>query len=70
MHLGINLLKAFLNGTKLYTPSCRDFNTKQNRDWHIADVMVHEFCKLFGSHGVPEYGCGVNSSPTYLQLKI
>ena len=68
MHLGVNLRKAFLDGTKSHTTNCRDLHTKQHRDCHISDVMVHEFCKLFGSHGVPEYGCGVSSFLTYLQL--
>ena len=30
--------------------------------------MVHEFCKIFGKYGVPEYGCGVTGFPAFLQL--
>jgi len=68
MHLGVNLRIAFLDGTKSHTTNCRDLHAKQHQDCHISDVMVHEFCKLFGRHGVPEYGCGVSSFLMYLQL--
>ena len=49
MHLTINLRKAFLNGIGSIT----DY-----RQRHLIDVIVHEFCKLFGRHGVPEYSSG------------
>ena len=51
MHLGVNLRKAFLNGLK--------HDASQDRQ-HPLDVLVHEFCKTLGQHGVPEYGCGAN----------
>ena len=53
MHLTVNLRKAFLSGSSEFAFSsniCR---------YHPLDTFVHEFCKVFGSHGVPEYGCGV-----------
>ena len=50
MHLAVNLRKAFLNGISHSTISDR---------YHPLDTLVHEFCKLFGRCGVPEYGCGV-----------
>ena len=31
------------------------------RKYRSVDVLVHEFCKLFGKHGVPQYTCGVIS---------
>lgn len=64
MHLGTNLRKAFLEGIK--SP-----NNDQpgEREHHVADVLVHEFCKLFGKYGTPEYGCGVLSFPDFLELK-
>ncbi len=66
MHLGSNLRKAFFKGIKEHfkieeTNACREYNP--------ADVLIHEFCKLFGLNGVPEYGCG-RSFGDFLQLKI
>ena len=34
------------------------------------DTLVHEFCKLFGTSGVPEYCSEVVSFPELLQVKI
>ncbi len=34
----------------------------------IDPVFVHEFCKLLGKHGVPEYGLGSLAFPDFLQL--
>ena len=63
MHLGVNLQKAFLDG------SVSGFITVRNqRQYHQTDSMVHEFCKIFGKYGVPEYGCGVTGFPAFLQL--
>uniref|UniRef100_A0A1X7T216 Uncharacterized protein n=1 Tax=Amphimedon queenslandica TaxID=400682 RepID=A0A1X7T216_AMPQE len=53
MHLAVNLRKAFLTGVSLDSASNAD-------RYHPADLFVHEFCKLFGSYGVPEYGCGIS----------
>ena len=30
----------------------------QQREHDHTDTFIHEFCKLFGRYGVPEYGCG------------
>ena len=63
MHLGMNLQKAFLDGTKN-----SDSNAKHHRQYHQINSMVHEFCKVFGKHGVPEYGHGATNFPTFLEL--
>ena len=47
MHLGINLRKAFIAAS----------NSMVFVDDGI-DSFVHEFCKLFGCHGTPEYAVG------------
>ena len=52
MHLGVNLRKAFCD--RIRTDSRHD----ANRDRPRVDQLVHEFCKLFGQRGVPEYGLG------------
>ena len=68
MHLGINLRKAFLSGLM---PHDDDNTDKPAGRKHLSvDVLVHEFCKLFGRHGVPEYTCGVVSFPDFLNLMI
>jgi len=65
MHLGTNLRKAFLEGIEN-----ENINQPGEREYHMVDILVHEFCKLFGKHGTPEYGCGVLSFPDFLELKI
>ena len=62
MHLGVNLRKAFQSGID------EDDDGPSKRKYHRVDVMVHEFCKLLGKHGVPEYACGVQSFPDFLAL--
>ena len=62
MHLGVNLRKAFLCGIVDYTSNSGD------RQHHPVDTFVHEFCKLFGKHGTPEYGCGVLGFQDFLAL--
>ena len=37
--------------------------------YHRVDTFVHEFCKLFGRTGGPEYACGVLSFPEFLELQ-
>ena len=61
MHLEINLRKAFLNGTV-------EMTTNKDDRYHRVDSFVHEFCKLFGKIGVPEYGCGI-SFPDFLEIQ-
>ena len=62
MHLGVNLRKAFLCGT--------DTGDDDSKRHHRVDTFVHEFSKLFGKHGVPEYTCGVQSFPDFLALMV
>lgn len=63
MHLGVNLRKAFLEGIKSVT----SVDSVQQHEYHQADVLVHEFCKLFGKTGVPEYGLGTLGFPDFLE---
>ena len=67
MHLGINLRKAFLDGIK--STNEHPCESRQ-REHHTVDILVHEFCKIFGRHGTPEYGCGVLSFPDFLAIKL
>lgn len=62
MHLGVNLRKAFLSGM------VSDPSTSTERVYHPVDTFVHEFAKLFGNHGTPEYGLGLISFPDFLAL--
>ena len=68
MHLGCNLRMAFLNGIKKAEHDKEHVNT--NKEHHSVDTLVHEFCKLFGHCGVPEYACGVLSFPDFLLLMV
>ena len=65
MHLGVNLRKAFLNGIV-----SEDAITDSSRKYHPVDKLVHEFCKLFGKHGTPEYGSGASDFPDFLAIMI
>ena len=65
MHLGVNLRKAFLDGIRHVV--CSDSSSVYQRDHHPVDVFAHEFCKLLGKHGVPEYGLGVLAFPDFLE---
>ena len=60
MHLGVNLRKAFCDAFKA------DSSDTNRQDNPQADVLVHEFCKLLGQHGVPEYGLGSLVFPDFL----
>ena len=53
MHLGVNLRKAFLSVEELVDSSVYAF--------------VYEFVKLFGTHGVKEYGVGIVQFPDFLK---
>jgi len=59
---------AFLNGIKKAEHDKEHVNT--NKEHHSVDTLVHEFCKLFGHCGVPEYACGVLSFPDFLLLMV
>ena len=67
MHLGINLRKAFLCGAKNF-----EDNDSANgpREYHPTDTLVYKFCKLFGQRGTPEYGCGGQTFPDFLQIML
>lgn len=67
MHLGINLRKAFLEGVKSVTSTMNSSDSSQQREYHSTDVLVHEYCKLLGKNGVPEYGLGTFSFPDFLE---
>ena len=72
MHLGSNLRKAFLEGIKS-TCVCDEVVAglpPQQREHNRTDTFIHEFCKLFGRQGVPEYGCGNLTFPDFLALKL
>ena len=62
MHLGVKLRKAFLDGVHVQD------DTSGDRQHHPVDTLVHEFCKVFGKHGTPEYGCGVLQFPDFLAI--
>ena len=66
MHLGVNLRKAFLDGIRSLT-SPDSTSSPQQHERHPTDTLVHEFCKLLGKHGVPEYGLGVLAFPDFLK---
>ena len=54
MHLGSNLRKAFLEGMKhtcVQHQAVADSSLQQRERDH-TDTFIHEFCKLFGRHGV------------------
>ena len=63
MHLGVNLRKAFLSGLV-------DIDDDSERRYHRIDTLVHEFCKLLGKSGVPEYCLGVASFLEFFKVKI
>ena len=62
MHLGVNLRRSFSN--------CIEDEEEDSTRYHKVDTLVHEFCKLFGTTGVPEYCLGVVSFPDFLALKV
>jgi len=68
MHLGVNLHKAFLDGIRSLT-SADSTSSPQQQERHQTDTLVHEFCKLIGKHGVPEYGLGVLAFSDFLKKR-
>ena len=69
MHLGVNLRKAFVQGSAgIEEPECA--TGAINRKYSDIDTFVHEFCKVFGNKGVPEYGAGSVSFPDFLEIGI
>ena len=69
MHLGSNLRKAFIEGTNDVFKEDTTVESGATRRHNSTDTLVHEFCKLYGTHGVPEYGCGCNFAD-FLALMI
>ena len=65
MHLDSNLRKAFLMGTKDHST----LELHAHREYDLTDTLIHEFCKLFGRYGTPEYGCGGLAFPDFLAIK-
>ena len=37
----------------------------QQREHDHTDTFIHEFCIVFGKHGVPEYNCGNLTFPNF-----
>jgi len=66
MHLGVNLRVAFLKGMRMAND--REGVDEDSRHDPV-DTFVHEFSKLFGSHGVPEYGVGVVNFPDFIEIQ-
>lgn len=56
--------KAFLNGL------VDNGDVDSEKRYHRVDTLVHEFSKLFGKSGVPEYCVGVISFPDFLEARV
>lgn len=65
MHLGVNLRKAQNAGVRKFYREA-EAEDDVHREYEPGDRFVHEFCKLFGKHGTPEYGHGVLDLPDFL----
>ena len=63
MHLGCNLRKAILCDNNVVSSS-------GNREYHSVNTFVHEFCKLFGRYGVPEYTYGATKFIDFLNIML
>ena len=63
MHLGVNIRKAFLRGMH-----CQDVSGDSSSINYPVDTFVHQFCKVFGKHGTPEYECGVQGFSDFLTI--
>ena len=68
MHLGVNLRKAFLQGSDSSMQLSEA--TAVTRPYPETDTIVHEFCKVFGTKGTPEYSIGVTSFPDFLEIGV
>lgn len=62
MHLGVNLRKAFQSAVN------EEESDQTKRKYFQVDTMIHEFCKLLGKHGIPEYTHGTQLFPDFLTL--
>ena len=56
-------------GAKNFEDTGND-STNGPREYHPTDTLVYEFCKLFGQRGTPEYGCGGQAFPDFLQIML
>ena len=65
MHLGSNLRKAFLEGAKDHIT----LELHGHKEYDPTNTLIHEFYKLFGRYGTPEYGCGGLAFPDFLAIK-
>ena len=68
MHLGANLRKSFISGIHKLCES--DDKDNAGREHNQTDNFIHEFTKLFGQHGVPEYCLGVLQLRDYIHLQL
>ena len=68
MHLGVNLRVAFLQGVKNASTQAEEA-ADTGRSRYPVDALVHQFYKLFGKHGTPEYGAGVLNFPDFLHVQ-
>ena len=67
MHLGLNLRIAQNAGVRQFSHDEQEaLQGTSFREYEPGDHFVHEFCKLFGKHGTPEYGHGVFDFPDFL----
>ena len=69
MHLGVNLRKAQNAGVRQFYKEATEDTESSFRDYEPGDRFVHEFCKVFGKHGTPEYGHGVLDFPDFLRIQ-
>ena len=69
MHLGVNLRKAQNAGVRQFYKEATEDTESSFRDYEPGDRFVHEFCKVFGKHGTPEYGHGVLDFPDFLHIQ-
>ena len=69
MHLGVNLRKAQNAGVREFYKEASD-DTVTERHYEPGDRLVHEFCKVFGKCGTPEYGHGVLNFPDFLITQV
>ena len=69
MHLGANLRKSFIAGSHKLSESDKDDGDGE-RQHNQTDTFIHEFTKLFGQHGVPEYCLGLLHLKDFMQLQL
>ena len=65
----MNLRKAQNAGVRQFYKEATEDTESSFRDYEPGDRFVHEFCKVFGKHGTPEYGHGVLHFPDFLRIQ-